>query len=199
FREVLGDDPKLIGMQELIVNRPRRPFSTYIFDELLVDIANGLRRQPEDLGLLVDGVTLYHLIIEGALALAGQKRILENYKQLDLFPGFQKGFTDVARDESRHVLFGVRFLHDMVQSDDRFAYRIVNFINQILPSLYESARPEPDMLAYMLQAGQDIDWRQKFYANSFRRKLRAVGIQANIPDPQPTPIPAELMAAVAAH
>ncbi len=144
--------------------------------------------------LLVDGVTLYHIYIESALALAGQTRILNAYKQANIFPGFQEGFTNVARDESRHVLFGVKFLHDLVQSDEKYAYRIVDFINKLLPGLYASTVPEPDMMRWMLQTRQDLDWRNRFYASAFRRKFRALGIQADVPDPAPIPIPPEMRA-----
>ncbi|HEV2038031.1 MAG TPA: hypothetical protein VGQ96_05425, partial [Candidatus Eremiobacteraceae bacterium] len=144
--------------------------------------------------LLIEGVTLYHIFIEGAMALAGQTRSLQLYKQLDIFPGFQEGFTNVARDESRHVLFGVKFLHDMVQSDEKYAYVIMDFINTLLPEMYLSGRPLPEMAAVYLASGQDMDFTPKFYASSLRRHLRAVGIHANIPEPQPTLVPADVMA-----
>jgi ribonucleoside-diphosphate reductase beta chain len=146
------------------------------------------------MGLLVDGITLYHIFIEGAMALAGQTRMLQLYKEMNVFPGFQKGFLDVTRDESRHVLFGVKFLYDMVQSDNRYAYRIVDFLNPLLPDLYEFGRPRADFIPAMLAQGQDLDWTPKFYASSLRRKLRAIGIHANIPDPKPTAVPPEVQA-----
>ena len=54
------------------------------------------------------------------------------------------------------------------------------------------------MVGY-LKNGEDIDWTPKFYASSLRRKLRAMGIQATIPDPAPTPIPPEVRAAAMAN
>ncbi len=192
FREVLGKDSAVVGDQ--MNDYESRPFGRYIFKQLLPDISDGLMKHPDDLMLLIDGVTLYHIVIEGALALAGQTRILTSYKKADVFPGFQRGFTDVARDESRHVLFGVKFLYDMVQSSDQYAYRIVDFINGVLPDLYESGRPLPELIPMLLQTGQDLDFAPKFYASALRRKLRAMGIQATIPDPTPMAIPADAMA-----
>jgi hypothetical protein len=72
----------------------------------------------------------------------------------------------------------------------------VDFINRLLPDLYLNGRPLPELIPMMLQTGQDIDFSPKFYASALRRKLRAMGIQASIPDPQPTPIPDELKASV---
>jgi ribonucleoside-diphosphate reductase beta chain len=194
FREVLGKDAEIVGGQ--MEDYQSRPFGKYIFKQLLPEISDGLAKHPNDLMLLIDGVTLYHIIIEGALALAGQTRILTSYKKAKVFPGFVLGFTAVSRDESRHVLFGVKFLYDMVQASDKYAYRIVDFINRLLPDLYLNGRPLPELIPMMLQTGQDIDFSPKFYASALRRKLRAMGIQASIPDPQPTPIPDELKASV---
>ncbi|MBI3733098.1 MAG: hypothetical protein HY259_06525 [Chloroflexi bacterium] len=199
FREVLGKDAAVVGDQMAKASEFMGSYYNFIFYKLLPEVADGLRRHPNDMNLLVEGVTLYMILIEGAMALAGQQRMLQLYKQMDIFPGFQEGFTDVARDESRHVLFGVRFLYDMVQSDNKYAYRIVDFINPLLPGLYDFGRPSPEFIPGMLKTGQDLDWTPKFYASALRRKLRAIGIQASIPEPTPTPIPAELQAMLAAN
>ncbi len=194
FTEVLGKDRAIVGDQMAKAQEYMGSFYNYIFYDLLPGISNDLRQHPEDMGLLIDGVTLYHIFIEAAMALAGQTRALQTYKQLGIFPGFQEGFTDVARDESRHVLFGVKFLYDMVRQNDQYAYRITDFINNLLPGLYDFGRPAPNIIAMYLKTGQDVDWTPKFYASALRRKLRAIGIQANIPDPTPTPIPADMHA-----
>ncbi len=196
FTEVLGRDRQLLGDQMADAQQHMGPFYNYIFYDLLPGVSQALRRNPHDMNLLVDGITLYHIFIEGAMALAGQTRMLQIYKELGIFPGFQKGFLDVTRDESRHVLFGVKFLYDMVQSDNKYAYRIIDFINPLLPDLYEFGRPRPEFLPGLLKSGQDIDWTPKFYVSSLRRKLRAIGIHANIPDPKPTPIPPEYQALI---
>ena len=198
FSEVLGEQRQIIGDQMARASEMLGPYYNDVFFRLLPEISAGLRKHPEDLGLLVDGVVLYHIIIEGAMAMAGQASMLQLYKQMEIFPGYQIGFTSVARDESRHVLFGVKFLYDMVQADNKYAYRIVDFINGLLQGLYDFGRPAPEFMPMRLKAGQDIDWTPKFYASALRRKLRAMGIHANIPDPKPTPIPPEVLAMVAA-
>ena len=194
FTEVLGRDREIVGGQMARAQDHMSPYYNYIFYDLLPAISADLRRHPENMDLLIEGVTLYHIFIEGAMALAGQTRSLQLYKQLDIFPGFQEGFTNVARDESRHVLFGVKFLHDMVQSDNKYAYRIMDFINRLLPGLYEFGRPAPELMAIYLKTGQDLDWTVNFYASALRRKLRAIGIHATSPDPAPTVVPPEILA-----
>ena len=70
-------------------------------------------REPEDLETLVEAITLYHMVIEGMLALTGQHFIIEYNESMGTLPGFVEGFNNVARDEHRHVAFGARFLRDM--------------------------------------------------------------------------------------
>ena len=53
------------------------------------------------------------MVIEGMLALTGQHFIIDYNERMGTLPGFVEGFSNVARDEHRHVAFGVRFLTDM--------------------------------------------------------------------------------------
>jgi len=75
----------------------------------------------------------------------------------------------------------------------------VDFLNRLIPDLYASAIPDREMMLYMLKTGQDLDWRNKFYVSSFRRKLSSMGIHANIPEPTPIAIPHEVQQALAAN
>jgi ribonucleoside-diphosphate reductase beta chain len=92
-----------------------------LFDQMLKDRVDRLAVEPEDLETLVEAVTLYHMIIEGMLALTGQHFIIEYNEQQGTLPGFVEGFNNVARDEHRHVAFGARFLRDMASRDSRYA------------------------------------------------------------------------------
>src|SRR3954447_22930299 len=90
------------------------PEFTTLFDEMLRERVDRLAHDPGDLEALVEAVTIYHMVIEGMLALTGQHFIIDYNEQVGTLPGFVKGFTLVARDEHRHVAFGARFLRDMV-------------------------------------------------------------------------------------
>ena len=81
-----------------------------LFDGILHDCAETLRKDPSDMDALVRGITVYMIVIEGTLALTGARFILRYLKEADRLPGFRDGFTHVNRDESRHVGFGVKFL-----------------------------------------------------------------------------------------
>ena len=49
------------------------------------------RARPEDLETLVEAVTLYHMVIEGMLALTGQHFIIEYNEELGTLPGLRRG------------------------------------------------------------------------------------------------------------
>lgn len=52
-------------------------------------------------------VTLYHLLIEGVAAVAGQRTLLEATRQYSGLTMLRGGLQRIARDESRHIGFGV--------------------------------------------------------------------------------------------
>src|SRR5205807_2566179 len=81
-----------------------------LFDEMLHTRVDKLARDPDDLETLVEAITLYHMVIEGMLALTGQHFIMQYNEDQGTLPGFVEGFNKVARDEHRHVAFGARFL-----------------------------------------------------------------------------------------
>ena len=61
------------------------------FDDGLRDVANRIQARPDDLDLFVEGICTYHLIIEGVLAMTGQRLILQYMEEHGLYPGFQQG------------------------------------------------------------------------------------------------------------
>jgi ribonucleoside-diphosphate reductase beta chain len=78
-------------------------------------------------------VTIYHMVIEGMLALTGQHFIMDYNERVGTLPGFVEGFTKVARDEHRHVAFGARFLRDMAQRDPRYVEAIQRTLVEVGP------------------------------------------------------------------
>ena len=84
--------------------------------ERLDRMADELRRdrsRPK----LAQAITLYHLVIEASLAQPGQHFIEEGLTRRDLLPGFREGVGNVARDEQRHIAFGVKMIADLVRED----------------------------------------------------------------------------------
>jgi ribonucleoside-diphosphate reductase beta chain len=58
---------------------------------------------------ILDGVRLYHMVLEGAVFTAGQRALLDDLED-DALPGIRRGVENVERDERWHVGFGVRCL-----------------------------------------------------------------------------------------
>jgi ribonucleoside-diphosphate reductase beta chain len=58
---------------------------------------------------ILDGVRLYHMVLEGAVFSAGQRALLDDLADGAL-PGIQEGVQHVELDERWHVGFGVRCL-----------------------------------------------------------------------------------------
>jgi ribonucleoside-diphosphate reductase beta chain len=133
YREVLGAEAKTIAdnlaAQREHVNEDWKK----LFDSILHDIAEDLRKDPSDFESLVRGVTVYMIVIEGTLALTGARFMLRSLKEMDRLPGFRDGFTHVNRDESRHVGFGVKFLADAIRSDQRYKQVVQDTLTETLP------------------------------------------------------------------
>jgi ribonucleoside-diphosphate reductase beta chain len=87
-----------------------------LFDIDLVEVTEAVRAQPSDYGLWVQGVTIYHLMIEAVLALPLQRNILRLLRGHNLLPALRGGFTAVTRDESRHVSYGLWALREAVRA-----------------------------------------------------------------------------------
>jgi ribonucleoside-diphosphate reductase beta chain len=65
---------------------------------------------------ILDGVGLYHMVLEGAVFNAGQRALLEDLADGAL-PGIHEGVERVERDERWHVGFGLRCLTVGQRSD----------------------------------------------------------------------------------
>src|SRR4051812_23845818 len=120
---------RLVELQALM----ERPWFD-VFDDGLREIADRIKAAPNDLDLFVEGITTYHLNIEGVLAMTGQRFILKYMEEHGMYPGFQKGFSLVEQDEHRHIAFGVRFLKDAVESDrERYGRIIQRRVEELVP------------------------------------------------------------------
>jgi len=86
-----------------------------IFDRLDV-MADELRKDRSP-AKLAAAVTLYHVVIEAALAQPGQHFITGYLQERDQLPAFRQGMENIAADEQRHIGFGVKLLADLNRED----------------------------------------------------------------------------------
>jgi ribonucleoside-diphosphate reductase beta chain len=159
------------------------PEFTTLFDELLRERVDRLAHDPGDLEALVEAVTIYHMVIEGMLALTGQHFIIDYNEQVGTLPGFVQGFTLVARDEHRHVAFGARFLRDMVVGEPRFAEAIQRVLVEVAvpadgvlrPKWFDGSDDEPVLF------GRSVNETRAFAMQALTRRLRAIGLAVESP------------------
>jgi len=149
-----------------------------LFDEMLKQRTDRLSAEPEDTEALVEAVTLYHMVIEGMLALTGQHFIMDYNEKEGTLPTFVEGFQNVARDEHRHVAFGAVFLREKASEDERY--------KQAIQRTLEESLPVADAVLSPPWAPEGDDWElfgysladtRKFAATCLMRRLKVIGLQ----------------------
>jgi ribonucleoside-diphosphate reductase beta chain len=149
-----------------------------LFDEMLKKRTDRLSAEPEDTEVLVEAVTIYHMVIEGMLALTGQHFIMDYNEREGTLPTFVEGFQNVARDEHRHVAFGSVFLREKAREDERYKQAIQRTLEESLPVAdgvlsppWAPQRDDWEMFGYSL-----ADTR-KFAGTCLTRRLKVIGLQ----------------------
>lgn len=186
FDEVIGIRGGLSAALDVLKDEVVESFRT-IFDNDLVDATDAVRRDPTDYGAWVEGITAYHLLIEGMLALTGQKYLLGIVREMGILPGFYTGFTAVARDESRHVNFGVRALMEAGLKDPALLDRVAETTFGLLeaacfivaaPDRRFAIRPEESPPNLQINP-YDV---REFSLTSLTKRLRVAGISKEVCD-----------------
>jgi ribonucleoside-diphosphate reductase beta chain len=146
-----------------------------LFDQMLSDRVDKLAREPEDVETLVEAVTIYHMVIEGMLALTGQHFIITYNEEQNVLPGFVEGFNNIARDEHRHVAFGARFLREMAQQDDRYREAIQRALMESAPAADGVLTP-PWYEEGQEVFGVSLDETRVFAMKALERRLKVIGL-----------------------
>ncbi len=116
------------------------------------------------------------MVIEGMLALTGQHFIIDYNEREGTLPAFVEGFSKVARDEHRHIAFGVRFLADQVREDERN--------REVIQKMLEKATPIADRVIDPPWAeeedyelfGVSREETHAFAAQCLTRRLKVIGL-----------------------
>src|SRR5438477_192723 len=188
FKEVLGVDKRKLEDALAVAREYMNPHLKYILIDALSEVAGRIQREPDNLEHLVEGVTLYHVIVEGTMALAGQRSILEFYRLNDLFPTFRGGFTAVARDESRHVVFGVKFLREMIQRDAANARVVKAAIDKYAQVAFTALTPADENIPDILAMQQDPWVSPRYALDSLSKKIKVIGLSMDLPVVPPPPL-----------
>jgi ribonucleoside-diphosphate reductase beta chain len=161
------------------------------FDDGLRDVANRIKASPDDLDLFVEGIAVYHLIIEGVLATTGQRMILKYTEDHGLYPGFQRGFSLVEQDEHRHIAFGVRFLRDAVADDPaRHGATIQRTVAELVPRASHVFVPAyADSPREFVSYGYHSSFIYGYAYRKLKRRMGVLGLDCPPPeDLMPGPI-----------
>jgi ribonucleoside-diphosphate reductase beta chain len=156
----------------------------FLFDDSLRDVAQRLIKRPDDLGLFVEGIVIYHMVTEGVLAMTGQRVILQYMSDHSIYPGFQQGFSLVEQDEHRHIAFGVRFLRDVVAERPEMREVILRTLTRLLPEAarvfipYYEDPAATEFVSYDNHSSQVYG----FAYNALKRRMDVIGVE--IPPPE---------------
>ena len=147
-----------------------------LFDESLVKAGERLIADPRDTGAKVDFVTMYHMVIEGTLALTGQHYLLDFFEKAGEMPGFVEGFSNIARDEHRHVAYGTWFLQSKA-GERGHAERIQQALAEHLPVAAGVLVPPGyelgDDYTFMGYTSQE---QTEFAFTALSRRLKVIGV-----------------------
>jgi ribonucleoside-diphosphate reductase beta chain len=136
-REVIGVDNNDIARQSEEGARWTSAGYRKLVAETLPALCSKLRADQRDAPTLIAAVTLLHFLIEGGLGMARLRTMEGELGGQKGFPGLRAGLSLSARDEVRHFLFGLRFLHDAVQKEPTHGRTVVRTVADYLPAVLD--------------------------------------------------------------
>jgi ribonucleoside-diphosphate reductase beta chain len=171
YREVLADDTAAMGQRLDAARGSLGDDFLAIFDERLDAVDRRLLQAPGDVEAKVDFVTIYHMVIEGMLGIAGQRAVREYLERHGaILPGIREGFELVERDEHRHVAYGTWFLSEVVAREPRLGERVREHLDELMPFALASIRRD------VPRRGDEVC---EVASTALRRRLAVIGISSD--------------------
>jgi hypothetical protein len=174
MREVVGD-----GQDMATTLASAAPELTWGFRRVFAEldrVTDRLRYRQRDRALLAQSILLYHLIVEGALAHPGQRFIRGYLAQQQVLPGFAAGMAKIARDESRHMAFGMQVLKDLLAQSPAIRQAALAMLNKVLPWMISVFVPPNFDEDYVRCFGYSLEDVYAFGLRSVEVKLARIGI-----------------------
>ena len=137
-------------------------------------MADELRRD-RSLPKFAQAITLYHLIVEASMAQPGQHFIEDYFVKSGTMPGFSEGMYNVARDEQRHIGFGVKVLSELVAESEECKEAVVELLREVLPYLTATFIPPGWDERYTTEYGFTLADIFAFGMRSVEMKWKAIG------------------------
>jgi 1,2-phenylacetyl-CoA epoxidase catalytic subunit len=120
-------------------------------------------------------ITLYHLIIEAAMAQPGQHYIEDFFVKDGSMPGFSAGMERVSRDEQRHIGFGVKVLSELFAETDECKEAASELLREVLPWVTGVFVPPGWDERYTTEYGFTMEQIYAFGMRSVEMKWKATG------------------------
>ena len=142
-----------------------------------------VRERPDDEGGWFEALAHYHLVTEAVLAATALRSTLRMLRRTEVLPRLLAGLVHVARDESRHVQFGIGAAQVGVDAGygDRIAACYLTAIELAARVIVDSQRfveiPPVAFAGPLRQAQIHEQW--DFARRKMLRGLAATGLQAH--------------------
>src|SRR4051794_2205450 len=133
-------------------------------------------RHDRSLPKFAQAITMYHLVVEAALAQPGQHVIEDYVERMEIMPGFLEGMRNVARDEQRHIAFGVKTLSELFAASDECKAAVGELLAEVMPTTAGVFAPPGFDRRYAEDLGFTLEEIYAFGFRSFETKLRAAGM-----------------------
>jgi ribonucleoside-diphosphate reductase beta chain len=147
-----------------------------LFDHHLVQAQRRLLDDPRDLEAKVDFVVLYHMVIEGTLALTGQHFMQAYLERKGFMKGLLEGYTRISQDEHRHVAYGTWLLKEKC-ADPGIRRRVQERLMELIPIATAVLVPPgvTDPYDYEL-LGFHSSETHRFAFTALSRRLKVIGV-----------------------
>jgi putative sterol carrier protein len=181
----IGDGTSGSGLRAI------KPQLTWGFRKIfgrLDTMADELRRD-RSLPKLSAAIALYHVVIEATLAQPGQHFITKYLEERDILPGFREGMQQIARDEQRHIGFGVKLLSDIAAGDERCRRAVADLLREVTAYGPAVLVPPGWDRNYTEVFGFTIEDISEEGLTSFQTKMRSAGMALEtLPGPPIVPL-----------
>src|SRR3712207_2299319 len=119
---------------------------------------------------------MYHMVIEGTLALTGQFFMQDFLEHTGKMPGLLEGYQRISQDEHRHVAYGTWFLQQKA-ADPALRRRIQQELQELVPIATGVLVPPGVTDPYDYEIlGYHSSQTHQFAFNALSRRLKVIGV-----------------------
>jgi ribonucleotide reductase beta subunit family protein with ferritin-like domain len=172
FKEVIGAGDSVAST--LAYTQPQLGWGYRGVFGRLDRMADELRRD-RSLPKFAQAIALYHMVVEATLAQPGQHYIEDYFTKAGTMPGFSEGMHNVARDEQRHIGFGVKTLAEAFRESEECKEAVAELLREVMPYSLAVFNPPNWDREYTRCYGFELEDIFAFGMRSVKAKWRAAG------------------------